>query len=83
MIGESIRMLEIDEVLPMTALDQATKQAQALSPLERLQLVEAILQSLEPTDPEKEKKWAEEADARLEAFRRGELEAKDREAGRI
>jgi putative addiction module component (TIGR02574 family) len=66
----------------MATLDQVTRQAQALSPLDRLRLVEAVLQDLEPVDPEVEKKWAAEGDARYEAFKRGELEAKDWNAAR-
>ena len=52
-------------------------QARQLAPVERIALVEDILQSLDTISSELEKKWADEAKDRLEAFKRGELEAHD------
>jgi len=54
-----------------------TEQASLLPPIERAELVEGILQSLDATDPNLDKLWAEEAKDRLAAYRRGELEALD------
>jgi putative addiction module component (TIGR02574 family) len=49
--------------------------AAKLPPSDRLQLVEAILATLDKPDPEISAAWAKEADDRLAAFRRGELAA--------
>ena len=54
-----------------------TEQASLLPPLERAELVEGILQSLDATDPNLDHLWAEEARDRLAAYRHGELEALD------
>ncbi len=51
-----------------------SKEARRLSPEERIALVEDLLKSLDPTDPEIEKLWAEEARDRLQAYRRGEID---------
>jgi putative addiction module component (TIGR02574 family) len=50
-------------------------QARELTPEERIELVEDILGSLSPTDAEIDRLWAEEAKDRLEAYRRGEMDA--------
>lgn len=47
----------------------------SLPPAERAELVEGILASLEPSDPRILKLWAAEAEDRLAAFERNELEA--------
>jgi putative addiction module component (TIGR02574 family) len=52
------------------------EQARRLTPEERIQLVEDLLDSLEPTDPEIDRLWAEEARDRLDAYRRGEMRAR-------
>jgi hypothetical protein len=56
---------------------ELTEQASLLAPIERAELVEGILQSLDATDPNLDRLWAEEAKERLAAYRRGELEALD------
>jgi putative addiction module component (TIGR02574 family) len=48
-------------------------QARKLSPEERIELLEDLLDSLEPSDPETDRLWAAEARDRLEAYRRGEI----------
>ena len=48
-----------------------------LDPRERIRLVEAILYSLDKPDPEIEKSWIAESEARYDAFNRGELEVED------
>lgn len=54
-----------------------------LKPIERLRLIDSLLESLDKPEPEIEKKWIEEADARYEAYRRRELKATDWEDIRI
>ena len=61
----------------MTKLATVSAQAQNLSPLERVELVETILQSLDPIAPEAERRWAAEAKDRWAAHERGELKARD------
>ena len=50
-------------------------QALELSAKERCQIADALLQSLNTTDSRLDQIWAKEADARLAAYQRGELEA--------
>lgn len=52
-----------------------SEEARKLSPEERIALIEDLQRSLAPVDPEIERAWAEEARSRLDAYRRGELEA--------
>jgi putative addiction module component (TIGR02574 family) len=52
------------------------EEARGLTPEERIELIEGLLDSLNAADPEIERLWAEEARDRLEAYRRGEIEAK-------
>ena len=58
-------------------IKKLTEQASLLPPIERAELVEGILQSLDTADPNLDQLWAEEAKDRLAAYRRGELEALD------
>ena len=58
-------------------IKELTSQASLLPPIERAELVEAILQSLDAIDPSLDRLWSEEAKDRLAAYRRGELEALD------
>ena len=51
------------------------ERARQLPPAERLELVDDILRSLDETDPELDKLWAREAEDRLAAWRRGEIQA--------
>ncbi len=46
-------------------------------PADRIRLVEAILSSLHQPDPEIEKAWVAESEARYAAYLRGEVEAID------
>lgn len=52
------------------------EEARRLTPEERIELIEGLLDSLDSADPEIERLWAEEARDRLEAYRRGEITAK-------
>jgi putative addiction module component (TIGR02574 family) len=64
----------------MTMNDKAkvlSEQARALSPEDRIALVEDVLDSLDNADPAVERLWAREAGERLVAYRRGDLAAKD------
>ncbi|MEP6742993.1 MAG: addiction module protein [bacterium] len=51
------------------------QQILALPPSDRAELADSILASLEPSDPNILKLWAAEAEDRVAAFKRGELEA--------
>lgn len=52
-------------------------QALDLSPIERLQVAEQLLSSLDQPDPQIDQLWAEECESRIEAYERGELTASD------
>lgn len=52
-----------------------SEQAVQLPPIERMALVEQILDSLDVPDPSMDALWAQEADDRLAAYRRGEIRA--------
>lgn len=55
--------------------DTLTAQASALSPSEKLELVDRIVASLDPSDPALDAQWLQEAEQRLAAYRRGEIQA--------
>jgi putative addiction module component (TIGR02574 family) len=59
------------------SVNQLAKKALGLSPTERIRLVEAILYSLDKPDPDIEKSWVAESEARYKAYKRGELVAID------
>ncbi|HEY4756565.1 MAG TPA: addiction module protein [Ignavibacteriaceae bacterium] len=61
----------------MESVDKLAQKAIGLRPLDRIKLVEAILFSLDKPNPEIEKYWIAEAEARYEAYKRGELEVTD------
>lgn len=48
-------------------------EAKRLPPEERLEIVDEILASLDEPDAELDRLWAQEAEDRLAAYRRGEL----------
>jgi putative addiction module component (TIGR02574 family) len=52
-----------------------SEQARKLTPEERIELIEDLQRSLQPTDPEIDRLRAEETKDRLEAYRRGEIDA--------
>ncbi|MCW2305767.1 addiction module protein [Rhodobium gokarnense] len=54
--------------------------AKELSPEERVELVEGVLESLDATDPRLDALWAEESNDRLTAYRRGEIAYADFDA---
>ena len=47
--------------------------ANQLSPVERIALVEELLAGLDKPDIAIEREWAQEAETRLQAYRRGEI----------
>ncbi len=61
----------------METIEKLAYKASALKPIEKLKLVEIILYSLDKIDPEIEKAWLVEAEARYEAYKRGELKSID------
>jgi putative addiction module component (TIGR02574 family) len=61
----------------METFEELAHKASILKPVEKLKLVEAILYSLDKIDPEIEKAWVAEAEARYEAYKRGELKVID------
>lgn len=61
----------------MDSINKLAQQAIALQPTERIKLVEAILYSLDKPNPEIEKSWVAESEARYEAYKRGEIDAVD------
>jgi hypothetical protein len=60
-------------------MDAATveREALALTAAERALLADRLLQTLDLEDPERMEAWGREADRRLEAFERGEIETCD------
>lgn len=60
--------------MPQTA-EALSEQAVQLPPVDRMALVERILDSLDAPDPTMDVLWAREADDRLVAYRRGEVRA--------
>ncbi|HEX5677805.1 MAG TPA: addiction module protein [Alcanivorax sp.] len=59
----------------MSSTKEIIDQAMALSAQERAVVVEQLLLSLDAPDPSLDRIWADEAEARLDAYERGELKA--------
>ncbi len=53
------------------------KQAINLNPVDKIHLVEMILESLNRSDPEIEKAWVAESEARYGAYQKGQVKAID------
>ena len=53
------------------------EQAKQLTALEIIEVVDALLASVDKPDTEIDKQWANEAEDRLAAYRRGEVKALD------
>lgn len=60
--------------MPTTA-KQLCDQALQLPPNERLSLVDQILDTLDACDSSLDSQWAQEAESRLAAYRKGEVHA--------
>jgi putative addiction module component (TIGR02574 family) len=61
----------------MESVSQLAKKAIELEPVERIRLVEAILNSLDKPDQGIEQSWIAESEARYEAYKRGEIDSVD------
>ena len=60
----------------MNADSQAViEQASQLTVMEKLEVVDALLASVDKPDPEIDRLWAVEAEDRLAAYRQGEIKA--------
>lgn len=55
------------------SINEVLEQALELKANERSKLIDELLKSLDKPDEEIDEIWAEEADKRLEAYRKGEL----------
>ena len=53
------------------------EQAKQLSALEKIEVVDALLASVDKPDAEVDKQWANEVEDRLAAYHRGEVKALD------
>lgn len=58
-------------------IDDLVEQAKQLAPAEQAALSERILELVSPHEWEWEEAWVAEAKSRMEAYRRGEIEAYD------
>ena len=59
-----------------TNSEQIFRQAMALSPRDRAEVVERLLASFQlPPDPELDQLWAQEAEDRVDAYERGDMTA--------
>jgi putative addiction module component (TIGR02574 family) len=59
----------------MPTAKQLCDQASQLPPEERMALVDQILDTLDERDKSLDAQWAQEAESRLAAYRRGEVQA--------
>ena len=60
-----------------TSSQAIIEQAKQLTALEIIEVVDALLASVDKPDAEIDKQWANEAEDRLTAYRRGEIKALD------
>ncbi len=60
---------------PIMSTAEILESARKLRPVERLKLIDALMDSLDEPDPVIEAAWALEAQDRLAAYQRGELPA--------
>ena len=58
-------------------VDVLASEAARLSKEDRLALIERILETVEPTDPDVDAAWIAEGEARMAAYERGEVETFD------
>jgi putative addiction module component (TIGR02574 family) len=64
------------EVFDMTArAEQVLTEALSLPPSERAQLAERLFSSLDISQEELDRLWAQEADSRIDAYDRGDIKA--------
>ncbi len=55
--------------------EKLVEELMSLSPIEKAELVETLLSSLDKPDSEIDELWAKEAEDRLDAYNKGELKA--------
>ena len=58
----------------MVAAKKLISEALLLKPAEKFIVIEALIKSLDVADPRIEEAWAAEAEKRLRAYKKGELE---------
>ena len=59
----------------MATPEDILKEAISLRPLDQAKLVDRLMAVLDTPDPELDKLWADEAESRLDAFKRGKLKS--------
>jgi putative addiction module component (TIGR02574 family) len=59
----------------MATPEDILKEAISLRPLDQAKLVDQLMAVLDTPDPELDKLWADEAESRLDAFKRGKLKS--------
>jgi putative addiction module component (TIGR02574 family) len=59
----------------MTTTNNVFNEALTLLPAERAELIDKLLVSLDKSDHEIEKKWAKEAEDRIDAYDKGKIKA--------
>ena len=59
----------------MATPEDILKEAISLRPLDQAKLVDQLIAVLDTPDPELDKLWADEAESRLDAFKRGKLKS--------
>ena len=59
----------------MATPEDILKEAISLRPLDQAKLVDQLIAVLDTPDPELGKLWADEAESRLDAFKRGKLKS--------
>lgn len=59
----------------MITVEQVLQEVTLLKPVEQAQLVDSLLALLDKPDHELDKMWAEEAESRLDAYKKGHLKA--------
>lgn len=61
------------------SIEDLCQQAKELPDIDKLALVDALLEQLDPPDPELDRVWVEEARRRRQAYREGRLKVRDYE----
>jgi putative addiction module component (TIGR02574 family) len=68
-------ILGLQEFLPMMDVDTITKEALALTPKKRAELVDRLLLSLDETAEAVDALWVKESEDRINAYESGRLKA--------
>ncbi len=59
----------------MATPEEILKEAITLRPSDQARLVDHLISNLDKPDPELDKRWAEEAESRIDAYKSGRLKA--------